>query len=236
MDYLDKLVECQHIESEINKIEEGLRGSDVRKKLLHARNYIVNVQNNYKKTETDLTELHAALEDITHRYEANRSRAEAEGIHYSAADEESDLADVQDMQREAQQISSAFARNEQDLQALIKRLAGIDQEMKKMAANLPKARQDYTRLKAIYDKDLAEVMAKTEPLKKKLAEVQAGIPETLLSRYQEARRHANNPLVPLDGNRCSGCHMELASAGLTKLKNQGIAECENCGRLIFIQN
>ena len=235
MDFLEKLLECQRVESQINAVEDELRNSEVRKKLLHARNYIVNAQNNYKKMESDITELTAALEELSHRYEANRARAEQEGVHYTAADDESDLEDVQDMAREAQEINNALARNESDLQALIKRLATIDQEMKKMAANLPKARQDYNRLKAVYDKDLAAVTEKTDPLKKELAAIQADLPETLLARYAEARRHANNPLVPLDGNRCSGCHMELASAGLTKLKNQGLVECENCGRLIFIK-
>ncbi len=235
MDFLEKLIECQRVENEINQIENELRGSQVRKKLLHARNYIINAQNNYKKMETDVVELHAALEELTHRYEANRAKAEAESVHYAAADEESDLADVQDMEREAQEIAGSLARNEQELQALIKRLATIDQEMKKMAANLPRARQDYAKMKTIYDKELSAVMARTEPLKKELEAVQATLPETLLARYKQARQHANNPIVPLEGDRCSGCHMELASAGLTRLKNQGIVECENCGRLIYVK-
>ena len=104
-----------------------------------------------------------------------------------------------------------------------------------MAANLPRARQDYAKMKTVYDKELAEVMARTEPLKKALEEVQATLPETLLSRYKAARQHANNAIVPLENDRCSGCHMEIASAGLTRLKNQGIAECENCGRLVYVK-
>ena len=236
MDFLQKLMECQRVENEINQVENELRNSPVRKKLLHARNYIVNAQNNYKQMENDVVELHAAMEELAHRYEANRAKAESESVHYAAADEESDLADVQDMEREAKEIADALARNENDLQALIKRLANIDQEMKKMAANLPRARQDYAKMKAIYDKELASVQAKTEPLKKELEAAQAALPETLLARYNQARQQAgSNPIVPLENDRCSGCHMELASAGLTRLKNQGVVECENCGRLVYIK-
>jgi predicted nucleic acid-binding Zn-ribbon protein len=235
MDFLQKLMECQRVEQQINAIENGLRQSPVRKKLLHARNYIVNAQSNYQQMESDVEDLHKALEDLEKRYDANLNRAKEESVHYDAADEESDLADVQDMRREAFEIADALARNEQDLQGLIQRLANIDQEMKKMAANLPRARQDYAKMKAIYDKELKAVTDKTEPLKAELEKVQATLPETLLARYNQARRHASNPIVPLEGDRCSGCNMELASAGLTRLRNQGIVECENCGRLVYIK-
>jgi predicted nucleic acid-binding Zn-ribbon protein len=235
MNLLQTLMECQRVENEIAQIENELRGSQVRKKLLHARNYIVNSQTNYKQMENDVNELYAVLEDLTQHYEVNRAKSEAESIHYEAADEESDLADVQDMQRESHDIATALAKNEQDLLSLIKRLANIDQEMKKMAANLPRARQDYTKIKAIYDKELETVQAKTEPLKGKLEEMEGQLPPELLGKYKSARQHAANPVVPLENGRCSGCHMELASAGLTHLKNQGIAECENCGRLVYVK-
>lgn len=235
MDFLQKLMECQRVEQEVNAIENGLRQSPVRKKLLHARNYILTAQSNYQQMELDVEDLKKALDDLEKRYQANLARSNDETVHYEAADEESDLADVQDMRREAFEISDSLSRNEQDLQGLIQRLATIDQEMKKMAANLPRARQDYAKMKATYDKELKVVTEKTTPLKAELEKVQSTLPETLLARYNQARRHASNPIVPLEGDRCSGCNMELASAGLSKLRNQGIVDCENCGRIVFIK-
>ena len=233
MDLLQLLLDCQKVEMDIADCESGLRNSPVRKKLLHARSYIVNAQENYQQMEADVVKISAALEELTSRYEENAARAEAESVHYAAADEESDLADVLDMERESKEIANALSRNEQDLTALVKRLATIDQEMKKMAANLPRARQDYAKLKEVYDKDLAVVQAQTAPLKEKLAELEKQVPEAMLRKYKNVRQHVPNAVVPMENGRCSGCHMELASAALMRLKNQGMAECENCGRLLY---
>ena len=43
-----------------------------------------------------------------------------------------------------------------------------------------------------------------------------------------------NPIVPLSGNRCNGCNMEIPSASAKRIREDGvILECENCGRLLY---
>ena len=106
--------------------------------------------------------------------------------------------------------------------------------IRKMAANIPKARQDYNELKTVYDAELAQINERTAPLKAQLQQMEGSIDPDLMRRYKSARAAGANPIVPLSGNRCNGCNMEIPSASAKRIREDGvILECENCGRLLY---
>lgn len=233
---LKMLMEYRDLDDQIRAIEDELRGSAVRKKLLHARNYLVNSQNNLQKMETEAAELRTLLDSVQAKYLSSAKELEEMGVHFEAADEESDGDDVADMRRLANNLLNDLTRQEKELTGLMKRLAAIDQEVKKMATNIPKAKADYASLKGTYDEELAKTQASTAPLKEKLDAVGAKMGEALLARYRAARASNANPLAVLSGNSCTGCHMDLPSAYAKKLREDNIlGECENCGRILYVE-
>ncbi len=236
MQSLELLMQYQSIESQIAEIEKELRNSEIRKKLLHARNYLTAAQENLQKMETEAAALSKTYEKTKQHYDETLAELEKMSIHFEAADEESELDDVEDMQRQAASISTRLSQQEKELRNILKRLGTIDQEIRKMAANIPKARKDYSELKVVYDEQLSEINKRTAPLREQLSEVEAQLSEDLVRRYKRARAVGPNPIVALVGNRCTGCNMEMPAAVAKKIRDENrLAECENCGRILYIQ-
>lgn len=234
MQQLELLMQYQGIEKQVMGIENELRNAPVRKKLLHARNYLVTTQNNLKKMESESAELTKTLEITRNRFQEVSKEMEEMGVHFDAADEESDSEDVADMRRQAVSIQNRLGQLERELLSILKHLGSMDQEIRKMAANIPKARQDYNELKTVYDAELAQINERTAPLKAQLQQMEGSIDPDLMRRYKSARAAGANPIVPLSGNRCNGCNMEIPSASAKRIREDGvILECENCGRLLY---
>lgn len=87
---------------------------------------------------------------------------------------------------------------------------------------------EYQKIKEETQKQKAEIEAELEKLKKKVS------PE-LMSRYQKKREtNVKFPiLVPVNGENCGGCGMDIASAAKSKVKSGEIIDCESCGRLLY---
>jgi hypothetical protein len=62
------------------------------------------------------------------------------------------------------------------------------------------------------------------------------LPEDLASRYEVIRaRSGGVGAARLVGNRCSGCHMELAAMEVERLRRlppDELVTCEQCGRIL----
>ncbi|CAH2213684.1 zinc ribbon domain-containing protein [Tepidibacter aestuarii] len=54
-----------------------------------------------------------------------------------------------------------------------------------------------------------------------------------LIKYDTIRKKYKNALVKVDNNICGGCNVELFMNKISKLDNNQIIECENCGRLMY---
>ncbi len=233
MDQLELLNRYQELSGQVQEIENGLRNSPVRRKLLHARNYIMTVQNNLKTMEEETAKIRASLDLLSNRYASASEKLEKESVNYGAADEESDAADVADMRGEVNGILNQFNAMEKDVLSLLKKLSSMEQEIAKMATNIPKAKEDYAKTKVVYDEELAKVTKQTAPLKEEMSRIEAKLPGELIKSLKQISTKFANPLVALRGNRCGGCNMELSAATLKRLADSPMIECENCGRLVY---
>lgn len=72
-------------------------------------------------------------------------------------------------------------------------------------------------------------------LKTELATIRATIPAGVLSRYDAARKSKLKlpVVVPVENHVCMGCHLRLSNGALSQAR-AGLANCDQCGRLIFI--
>ena len=63
-----------------------------------------------------------------------------------------------------------------------------------------------------------------------------GIDEDLLDQYNRLfRSKEGTPVVALDHEVCTGCHMKLTAQTLVRVKGeQQITHCEQCGRILYL--
>ncbi|MEZ5295970.1 MAG: C4-type zinc ribbon domain-containing protein [Ilumatobacteraceae bacterium] len=73
----------------------------------------------------------------------------------------------------------------------------------------------------------------------RLAGLRAEVEKSVLRRYDRLRKNYVIAAAPLSGSRCEGCHLDLSAAEIdevrdTGAKNDGIADCPQCGRLLVV--
>ena len=131
-----------------------------------------------------------------------------------------------------------------------KQLAELDARFASHNAEVKKAVLDYKmyRKKILDAKEKREALKaqsseksqssepQLEDIKKQMAKLEKEIEPAKLSRYKALKQDGIFPvIVPLVDKRCGGCRMELSNAALDKLKANGVHECEQCRRLIYIE-
>lgn len=97
-------------------------------------------------------------------------------------------------------------------------------------------RSKLDEIKSKLDAQDKEYQAKFATIEEQKKTIEKQIDASLLAKYKKIQSEAKFPyLVPLNNNACGGCSMELPAALLTKLKDNGYLECEQCHRYIYFK-
>ncbi len=97
-------------------------------------------------------------------------------------------------------------------------------------------RSKLDEIKLKLDEQDKEYQSRFDALEKQKHDLEKQIDPSLLAKYKKIQTEAKFPyLVPLNNNACGGCSMELPAALLTKLKENGYLECEQCHRYIYLK-
>ncbi len=230
------LWQYQEIDLQVAGVEKKLRMSPTRKKLVEARDYLLNSQNRMKKMEADAGELRINFDAVRKRYEYQYNELTSLTHYIAEGDRNTTLQEVEQMRKELVEIQNNLTRSERDLQKIIERLDAIQTTVNKIVATVPKAKRDYAAFKDVYDKEVAVIAQETAPFRTKMADLEKQIGPKLMTRYKNIKKTRVNPLAPLRDNRCSGCNMELPSVALKKaVESDAPLDCENCGRMLFLE-
>ena len=81
----------------------------------------------------------------------------------------------------------------------------------------------------------ADLKDKCEEYRTKLIEAVVEFDDALMERYLKKRADKIYPVVyAVKGNNCGACGMELPMSEKNKLKNGAVIECEQCGRMLYL--
>lgn len=96
-------------------------------------------------------------------------------------------------------------------------------------------KQETERQVAVLDEREANLRKNHDELASSRAQLAGAVDPGLLERYERLRRtKGDRVLVNIEHSACGGCHMKLpAQVVLTCRAAQEIAQCPNCGRILF---
>ena len=152
------------------------------------------------------------------------------------------ILEYQNLDREMFNIEKQLKdKLNQNIQILEKNLASLAERMNATLAEFNKAvktinssKEDYAKYKQAYDEDVKQIDREKAQVAYKLKAISADIDTKIMEAYLKRRKENVFPVVvPLKGNSCGGCHMELPYANLTKLNEAGVLSCEHCRRIIY---
>jgi predicted nucleic acid-binding Zn-ribbon protein len=137
--------------------------------------------------------------------------------------------EVRHLRQRREQMEDAELEVMVALEPLDAQLAELDTQSAELRARSDDLRATLGAAEAEIDKDLAVQIAARDA-------AAAAVPEDLRSRYESLRaRLGGTGAARLVGSRCSGCHLELPSMEVDRIRHLPpgtVVTCEQCGRIL----
>ncbi|MFC5051190.1 zinc ribbon domain-containing protein [Rubritalea spongiae] len=95
----------------------------------------------------------------------------------------------------------------------------------------------------IVDQDIADLDERATQSQQRLDELLAErvqlvqkVDDSLIALYDRLlKSKGNDPVAPLKGSQCGGCHMKVTASTVVSVQAEAsVAQCENCGRILYI--
>lgn len=148
----------------------------------------------------------------------------------------SSTRDLQAMSEEVRHLNRRRGELEElELVAMVDQ-EPVDAELAALAARAAPAREEADRLRAEVAQASQEIQAELEAAVTARAAEAARLPTELAERYETLRRRVKGTGVArLVGHRCDGCHLELSSVEVERIRHQtpdAVVTCDQCGRIL----
>lgn len=228
---VDMILKYQSLDSEMFKIEKGLRDNQNKKMADNLRENIKNAQERSVKLEENAGKLLKEIEKVKAQIKTQEQKMQ-EFLN----------KDIENMSKaEIDKLASLKDKLNQNLVILEKNLTALAENMNAILADFNKtkkafnsSKEEYAKRKQAYDDDVKAIENQKSEIAVKLKDLSKSIDLKIMEAYQKRRNENVFPvLVPLNGNSCGGCHMELPFANITKLNEEGIITCEHCRRIVY---
>ncbi len=238
MDKLQALWEYQEAESELGQLEQSLKNTETRKKLIRQQQLFQNNQQHLKQLEQESVLANNKMVEISVQVDALKKQMEQKDDEITEIkDYEVDdlfLEDIQEIIKECEGIKNAIELNKRKIVEIMHNLEKSETDIKETLVKMSNAKKAFDQLKAAHAKELEAGKGDLEKLKANVAKAAKQVDPALMEQYKKIKQHRPNPVAYFKNKRCQGCNMELPSGMLQAIKDKDkITLCENCGRILY---
>jgi len=226
---VEKLLALQEKDCAIRDMEKEMRDIPARK-------------------EAELVRLNQHREEVTAgEQDQKRTQADIKQMDLDAASQKEQIQKLRQQQLQLK-TNKEFKAMEAEIAAIQEHINGLeDRELERMeeleqsrarvaeseralAAEDAEVQADIRAL----DERRAGIEARLEQVKEERVQAAAEVDPDLLTRYERIFSRKDRALVPVEGNVCGGCHMQLPPALVHDARRgDGRAVCGYCGRMLY---
>lgn len=197
---------------------------------------LTNAEKELARLHEELTAARVALNDAEVSLKANETRSEGlqkrlyGGMVSKQAEVEAVEHEIADLKAKAGVLETTILESMDAIEA-------AESAVKAQEEVVQKWKERVKTIRAAYATSSGELQAKIQEASEKRAECLALAPETVMFTYEAIRKRTKTTAMArlMDGT-CEGCHMQVPSFTIMRLKNSTeLTTCDNCGRLLFLE-
>jgi uncharacterized protein len=235
---LELLLEVQDLDTAISQLQHRKATLEERRELARVEAALDSLQVEIADAEAGRSELAQRQSDLEAQIGATSARRRTiEQRLYAARG--TPARDLQAMDEEIRHLSQRLSEMEDtqldvmvELEPIDASLEALGAERARLSAQADALRRALAQAETVLDDELtARVAARRATA--------AGLPEPLRERYETLRsRLGGTGAARLVGSRCSGCHLELPSMEVDRIRHLppgSVVTCEQCGRILVPQ-
>ena len=229
---MQEIIRYQELDSELRKLEAELASSKNRKGAAEMQMYLKDGQNRLMKLEEISASLMAQYQKAISLYNDFIEKLEkfAKNIENANEDQKESLMSM------LNNFNSTAENLENNISVFANKINSVSKEVEAIMNNAKKAKHNLEVYKINYSKEKENLDPQISKIKNELELQKKKVDSALLNVYSTKAEGKIFPIfVPETKGKCGGCRMEISAGKLSLLKSKGVVECENCGRLIYIQ-
>jgi len=225
-----EMIKYQEIDMQIKKLNNELASSKNKKGAGEMQQYL-------KDGQAKLLKLEEIAENLTKQYEKavklyNDFVSKLEMLTKSV--ESAGVEKIDELENTINNFKVNSETLENNIATLANKINQANKEFESLMNNAKKAKHNLEVYKANYNKEKSQIEPEIAKLSKELLDQKAKVDKTLLSKYIQKSEGKMFPIFVSEAQgKCGGCRMEISASKRSDLKNKGVIECENCGRLIY---
>lgn len=230
---LKTILQYQKKDAELIKLEKQLNSNENKKIYTQMISVVKDAQNKSNELEKKAGDLIADYEQLKKSYQENVAYANKIG----AKDlDKLNLSDIETMEEIAQTILTNLSILEKKLLAQAEKVNAVLTDFEQTKKRYTVAKEKYNKHKSLFDAESESLSPEIKTKTAELKELEKNVDSAIIAKYNQRRQDKIFPvLVPCIDKACGGCRMELPSASLNALKNNGYLECEHCRRIIYFE-
>ena len=227
------LIEYQSKDARLKEIENILLSSEERKKRNSAKKYILGVEENVNKLDDKALELKATLDKIV--LDGKKLEEQQQEIMQTLETIE-DEKEVQFLIKKVDEILAKIKALNSDANKISQEMQAVVLEYEKIKKTTKVAQVQYKENADKYKQLESTYQAEKEGLENELKSLGKAVEPSLMERYLKKRADKMYPILyQVKNNACGACRMNLSIADMNKLKNGEVIDCEQCGRMIYLE-
>lgn len=233
----EKLLEYQKVDAKLKAIDDELHQSEEFKKYAQANRFLKTVADSKAQIDDRAKSLLSLLTELTEKYQ----KLAEEKTEFDGALDAKEESTLGFLRKKSAELAAKLASVEAEINALKVSIDELMEQFKKLSVNRKKMLEQREENGTKYKTLVASKEQEKAAIAKELAEIEKDVPKEYLEKYKEKRKDNKFPIVyevkiAKNGTHCSACGTELSIYQIDQLKKQKMIECENCRKLIFIND
>jgi predicted nucleic acid-binding Zn-ribbon protein len=229
-----RLLELADIDAELSRLDHRHRGlpelaeverldaraGEVRDAIVTAETEISDLSREQAKAEGD-------VEQVRVRVDRDRKRLDAGQV--------SSPRELENLQSEIESLHRRQSDLEEIVLDVMERRETVDGRLASLTAEQARLGGELEDAMARRDAAVADIASKAGELGERRAGVAAGVPADVLALYEKLREQHGVGAAALRRGRCEGCHMELNTVDLNRIRAADpdeVLRCEECRRIL----
>lgn len=226
---MKNMLKYQEIDQEIARLESEMNQNGDRKNAIKFQNLLRDYQAKLMELNQKAKSLNEEFDKLRGVFNQMAENLEVVGKNLAVKDEKKidGLIDANDA------ITNNLMRLEKKISSIVAGCTTVQNDYNTIMKNARTAKTNMEKFKESYATAKEAIEKQIVELKKEQEKLEKVADKTLLGKYKHQRSEKPNVIVAEIGGKCGGCRMEISAIKKSKLKADGMIECENCGRIIY---
>ncbi|MGB5924486.1 MAG: C4-type zinc ribbon domain-containing protein [Dehalococcoidia bacterium] len=217
-------LELQKKQQELSDVENQLSDNKAlfaaESKLASQKGQLEDERKKQRGSEWELEDLQEKIRQIDSKLYSGKTKDPKELIN---------------LEKEVKGLKSQIRTKEDTLLGLMSQVEEIESEVKTTAAELERLKKEWEQRQETLRPRKSELEIALAELKGERNRLAEQIDSEAFNIYERIRLTRGQAVVEVERGRCLGCHITVPTSQWQKAKAGDLIQCNNCGRILYLQ-